>query len=121
MERHVYYGFSDWADVCSNFSTPLTKEPTLVYALYVLPSCEGDATVVFKDEDGWKLASGSHCSCFGLEGQWQPEAFDPVAHLEAVKSGKVIARMEDYERDHPSTTQQAFDEWLAEAVSTSTV
>jgi hypothetical protein len=114
VTNHVFYGFTDWADVAVNFSADIGPLPEAAYALYVLPSYAGDATIVFKRDGAWWLASGGHCSCYGLEDQWSPEPFDPVAHLEAKKQGKVIAQMEDYEHDHPAATQDAFDAWLSE-------
>lgn len=46
---------------------------TVLLASYGSGSYEGDAFVLF--QRGGKLyeVNGSHCSCYGLEGQWSPE------------------------------------------------
>jgi hypothetical protein len=117
MEKRKYFGFKDWADVIENFECPPTPEPEYVYALYVLPSYEGDATVVFKDDAGWHLVSGSHCSCYGLEGMWQIEEFDPAVFFKGKQEGRTILTIEDYEKDNPEATQENFEAWLASAVA----
>lgn len=33
---------------------------------------EGEAMVVYKSEGKLYVVTGSHCSCYGLEGQWDP-------------------------------------------------
>jgi hypothetical protein len=45
----------------------------ILLASYGYANYSGDAFVLF--EEGGKLyeVSGSHCSCYGLEGQWHPE------------------------------------------------
>lgn len=45
----------------------------ILFASYGQANYSGDAWVLF--EQGGKLyeVNGSHCSCFGLEGQWKPE------------------------------------------------
>lgn len=51
---------------------------TILYADYTYGDYSGDAFILFhkKDDQGnLKLyeVNGSHCSCYGLENQWQPE------------------------------------------------
>ena len=52
---------------------PEFKDVEILLASYGTPSYEGYAFVLFR-EDGklWEV-NGSHCSCYGLEGQWSPE------------------------------------------------
>lgn len=41
---------------------------------YVRGSYDGSAFTLFRDKQGRLMeCNGSHCSCFGLEGQWDPE------------------------------------------------
>jgi hypothetical protein len=49
------------------------SEDEMLFASYETPRYEGSALVLF--ERGGKLfeVNGSHCSCYGLEGQWEPE------------------------------------------------
>jgi len=56
------------------FESPGALDGALLrFAAYSTPAYEGYALVVF-ERDGllWEV-NGSHCSCMGLEGQWQPE------------------------------------------------
>lgn len=65
-------GFEDVDDVFDQFNQKKGNEK-LVMAVYDQPPYEGSATVFFyKDKKYWE-ASGSHCSCYGLENQWLPE------------------------------------------------
>lgn len=45
----------------------------ILLAWYGLGDYEGEALVIFKREGTLFEVNGSHCSCFGLEGQWEPE------------------------------------------------
>jgi hypothetical protein len=66
-------GFSDADDVAYNFGTLLEENITIIAAYYCYEDYSGYALVVF-EQDGilWEV-NGSHCSCYGLEGQWSPE------------------------------------------------
>lgn len=45
----------------------------ILLASYTYESYSGDAFVLFsRDGKLWEV-NGSHCSCYGLEGQWEPE------------------------------------------------
>jgi hypothetical protein len=54
---------------------PTDKE--ILFASYEYGGCEGDSLVVFERDGKLYFNSGSHCSCYGLEGQWQPEEVIP--------------------------------------------
>lgn len=45
---------------------------TILYAYYSYESYEGESFVLLEEKETKKLfeVNGSHCSCFGLEGQW---------------------------------------------------
>lgn len=45
----------------------------IVAAGYSQPSYEGYAKVVFLSGGKLWIVEGSHCSCYGLEGQWEPD------------------------------------------------
>ena len=45
----------------------------ILYANYSLGYYEGSALIVFQKEGKLYEVNGSHCSCFGLEGMWEPE------------------------------------------------
>lgn len=45
----------------------------ILYAFYNGDPWEGMAHVIFRKNDKLYEVNGSHCSCYGLEGQWKPE------------------------------------------------
>lgn len=69
----MYYGeFTSWTDVCNEFGIGM-KEPTVLFAAYDLPDYDGYSTVVYVKDGKFYYVQGSHCSCYGLEDQWDPE------------------------------------------------
>lgn len=89
----------------------------MIYGVYSTPSYEGSADVIYRRDGKWFHASGSHCSCYGLEDQWKPEAIDPATHLMALDVGKKELLVSDSEGDYPEATQDNFDNWLKWAVT----
>ena len=50
---------------------PVNEE--LIYSNYRMDGYEGSALILYeRDEVLWEV-HGDHCSCYGLEGQWDPE------------------------------------------------
>lgn len=49
------------------------KPEEVLLASYAYECYEGDAFVLFVKNGKLFEVNGSHCSCYGLEGQWQPE------------------------------------------------
>ncbi len=45
----------------------------ILLAVYSYEDYSGSAFVLFEKDDLLYEVNGSHCSCYGLEGQWQPE------------------------------------------------
>lgn len=45
----------------------------ILYAYYSYEDYSGDAHVIFRKDGKLYEVNGSHCSCYGLEGQWEPE------------------------------------------------
>lgn len=82
--NQVYFGlFSSSSDVFNYFET--SKEQSegveILYAEYDCADWEGYAHVIFRKEDKLYEVNGSHCSCAGLEGQWEPEETSVIALL----------------------------------------
>lgn len=46
---------------------------SIIYAEYENEYYEGSAFVIFEKDGKVFEVNGSHCSCYGLEGQWEPE------------------------------------------------
>lgn len=69
--------FEDFKDVCSEFNVDqkdLEKEGVyMLLGIYEYEEYEGSAFVLFLKEDKLYEVNGGHCSCYGLEGQWEPE------------------------------------------------
>ncbi len=69
-----YGGFSCAEDVFSNFnvSDADRKDVHFLYASYDCEDYDGSAGVIFLRGGRLFLVTGSHCSCYGLEDQWDP-------------------------------------------------
>lgn len=62
--------------------TSLDPEPDRILAAsYRYEDYEGDAFVLFVKDGKLYEVNGSHCSCYGLEGQWSPEE----VHIESLE------------------------------------
>ena len=88
MTDGVYLGeWSSQEDMAKDFSRaygePLHEAmlADVVLAAYWTGSYEGDALVIFRKDGKLFEVHGSHCSCFGLAGQWEPEEVDPEVLL----------------------------------------
>lgn len=44
----------------------------ILYAIYETGCYDGQSLVLFKKDDKLYIVNASHCSCNGLEGQWDP-------------------------------------------------
>ena len=58
----------------------------VLLAAYSYADYEGQAYVLFRKEGQLFEVHGGHCSCYGLEGQWDPQAVtknDLLLHLNA--------------------------------------
>lgn len=99
--------FTDWADVARNFNIERAEPEEIIVASYQTGNYEGDAFVCYREGDRFFTVEGSHCSCFGLEGQWEPEGYDAATLLAAFERSKgwgskascaqtVMIRLRDY-------------------------
>lgn len=80
----MYLGnFNNKQDLMSNFEINESdlEGVRILFAAYENESYEGYAMVIFSKDGKLYEVNGSHCSCNGLEGQWQPEE----TSLEALK------------------------------------
>lgn len=106
-----------WESVCKNFNITDIPEPEYIWAVYGGGSYDGAALVVFYADDRWQVVEGSHCSCYGLEDQWEPKDADVDLHLKSIESGKRIYVAESCYYDWNGSSDAAFDEWLTAAVA----
>lgn len=63
----------------------------IVLASYTYEDYSGDAFVLFYDRDkqSYFEVHGSHCSCYGLEGQWEPEPCSYASLMHRLDSGEL--------------------------------
>lgn len=69
----IFDGFDSEANVASQFNVIPSKVDGVIAALYGQESYEGSAFVLLVKEGKLYEVNGSHCSCYGLEGQWDEE------------------------------------------------
>ena len=62
-------------DIEKEFEVKLDKDDVILLAYYNHEDygCDGEAFVLFERKGKFYEVHGGHCSCFGLEGQWEPE------------------------------------------------
>lgn len=81
-----YHGsFTCKADVEKEFDVNLS-DYEIVYAIYETESYEGTSFVLATKDGILYEIHGSHCSCYGLEGQWEPEETNIAAIEERIKA-----------------------------------
>lgn len=114
-----YYTISDVLEI---FDEPVEqgKDWELVFAVYDSGNWEGSASVIFYDRKTKKYyeASGSHCSCYGLENQFAPEELVPKEFENRIENGSFAGRAElqsEYKKwlDKP-WTKRNLKKWLGE-------
>lgn len=80
-EKGVLYDFfeddyvydSDKGDYVKRNNRHLAEDVNIMFASYGYENYSGDAFVLFESEGKIYEVNGSHCSCYGLEGQWSPD------------------------------------------------
>lgn len=94
-----YFGmFSCKEDVVNNFAidAKALKGAKILLAWYGDGDYCGSAFVLFKRGSKLYEVHGSHCSCYGLEGQWEPEETSVEALAHILKDGYMISDSYDY-------------------------
>ncbi len=68
----MFFGdFKSKQDVCEQFNIA-DFEGQVIFAAYEYEDYSGSAEVIYVHDGKFYMASGSHCSCNGLEDQWEP-------------------------------------------------
>lgn len=68
--------FSDFDQVMNDYRIGLTEDDIIIiYADYTYECYTGSSDVYFYDkrDNQFYEVHGGHCSCYGLEDQWEPE------------------------------------------------
>lgn len=93
----MYFGeFASEQDVCACFDIECV-DGVIIYAAYEIDGYDGSAEVIFVKEGKFFHVSGSHCSCYGLDGQWEPEEMpvEALRHIVAKGNGPLSAMRDD--------------------------
>lgn len=61
----------------------------VLFGYYKDENYEGEAFVLFEDSGELYEVNGSHCSCYGLEGQWEAEKVDLDALAHRLINGRL--------------------------------
>lgn len=72
----MFYGiFGSADDIAYEFGIPRDQldNINIVVAWYDYEDYDGEAFVLFKNGSEFYEVHGGHCSCMGLEDQWEPE------------------------------------------------
>lgn len=98
---NVYNGnWESAGDMAQSFSIdePELAGKTVLFAAYEYGLYEGYAFVLLVDNASGQFeeVNGCHCSCCGLEGQWEPEQCDPDALMHRLTNGSTYGVMERY-------------------------
>lgn len=76
----IYWGdFENREDVASSFNVTLADDIEIVFAWYTYEDYSGDAFVLYTKGNKLFEVNGGHCSCYGLEDQWEPEVTSVAA------------------------------------------
>lgn len=97
-----YHGdFSCKKDLCYEFKIDEGKLEgcQVLVAMYSQGSYEGTAFVLFAKGDVLYEVHGSHCSCYGLEEQWDPEETTHEALAHRMEKGSLFYTYGDVDMD----------------------
>lgn len=96
----TYFGyFESRDDVAKEFRANIPDSVEILFAAYGSGGYDGDAFVLYREGGRLYEVNGSHCSCYGLEDQWEPEE----TTVESLKSRKYI--LSDYSHKQDAIMQ----------------
>ena len=78
--------FGDKDDVCREFNVQF--DGVVIYAWYEYEDYSGSAEVIFIHDGKIFTVSGGHCSCHGLEDQWDAVEMPLAALYKIAQDGK---------------------------------
>ncbi|MDX0007791.1 hypothetical protein GOB40_13720 [Sinorhizobium meliloti] len=88
----------------------------ILLASYTYADYSGEAFVLFRKDGKLFEVNGSHCSCYGLEGQWEPEE----TSVEALRHRLTGGLGTDYDWDSENNRKNVFATELAAVLDTIT-
>lgn len=93
--RSNFINNSSWSRHDDPADLPELKDSEVLFAAYGGASYEGAAVVIFERDGQLYAVEGGHCSCYGLEGQWDPKKIS-WAYLKEMRES---LRPYEYEAD----------------------
>lgn len=75
--------------VFEEFEADCIRHVKILFASYGIDGYEGSAWVLFEKDGKLYEVNGSHCSCYGLENQWEPEETLLVAISHRLIAGRL--------------------------------
>jgi hypothetical protein len=108
-------GWGSKEEIGKDFKITIPSSYKILYANYYYGNWEGSAYVLgycTKRKEYFEV-HGSHCSCYGLEGQWGEEWWsDKDVLLQAIE--KRVAANRNWRSDHNVDGGDEFVKWLLE-------
>ena len=99
--ENVFKNFSEY-DWSTSSNTPIMSDEEkadieILLASYTYQDYSGSAFVLFRKKSDGKLyeVNGSHCSCYGLEGQWLPEETNINELKHRLENGRMGLNFDD--------------------------
>ncbi len=79
VKERIAHEFGDWDGPKSHDISEDLKRYDVIVASYYFEDCEGLAYLLLQDKNTKKYyeVNAGHCSCFGLECQYEPEEVEP--------------------------------------------
>ena len=84
--------FQDFSEDYTELDSAMKQEMEtahILFAWYGNGSYDGTAFVLFYRDGELYEVNGGHCSCYGLEGQWEPELTSVEALLYRINEGSL--------------------------------
>jgi len=86
---NIYLGnFIDKIDLEVEFDLPKghLDDCSIIFAVYSVDGYEGSSFTVFIKDNTLYSVFGTHCSCYGLENQWDPEKVNMVEVVDNISN-----------------------------------
>ena len=97
-KQQIYYGvWDEQEDMLRDFEINESELGgcDILFAYYGYESYEGEAFVLYEKDGKLYEVNGSHCSCYGLEDQWDPEVTTWGALLHILEEGSKFFTLDD--------------------------
>lgn len=92
MKKIYLDNFDCREDVEREFEVKLDDECEILLAIYTYGDYDGDAMVIGRRGETLFMMEASHCSCYGLEGQWNEDETSLATLKYMLENGKIFHR-----------------------------